>query len=56
MNVQKIQANSFNQLAYECSKNEINGLLRVNMYKRGVIITFASYLTNCSKNSYFVFM
>lgn len=35
MNIWKIQANSFNQLAYECSKNEITGLLRVNTYKRG---------------------
>lgn len=55
MEVWKIQANSFNQLAYECSKNEINGLLHVNTYKMGVIITFASYLTNCWKN-YFIFM
>lgn len=33
--VQKIQANSSNQLADECSNNEVSGLLRVSTYGVG---------------------
>lgn len=36
MNIRKTQANSSNELAYECSKNERRDLTCIDAYNRGV--------------------